>query len=124
MAHAAQVLAPADPVIVAGPGFVRITPPVDMALREMLARIEGLGHWIRGLPSPGVLIDMREHTHVGPTENVLLGHHCGQHLRGARVAVLVPCRDGQGQQAARRLGLDMRSFEDEDWALDWLRGEG
>lgn len=61
--------------------------------------------------------------HIGQTEQVLLGHHCGQHLRRARVAVLLPARTGQAQQA-RRMGLDMLSFEDEAWAVDWLRGEG
>lgn len=95
----------------------RIRPDPVMGMREMLAAIEAMAAG----PRRRVLIDVRGFAQLGNTENVLLSHQLALHLRGVRVAVLVDEVTGDGEAVARRMGADMRAFEEECAALAWLQ---
>jgi hypothetical protein len=69
-----------------------------------------------------VLVDLRAVARIGPTEHMILSHHCGQHLRGVRLAIVVDESSGDGQELAERMGATIRVFEHLDAAENWLLG--
>lgn len=98
-----------------------VRPKPGVPLRTLLANIERLAGRRDAFPGGRLLIDVRGHAAgLGDAERALLGHHLGQHFRGLKVAILIDQRTGTGQKAARTLGLDLRAFENDEEAADWL----
>lgn len=102
----------------------RVAPAEGASLRDLLKFVEtGVGS-LPKVQHRRVLVDLRGLS-LGPAEGAILSHHAGMlthGVEGARIAVLVRKRTGQGQQIARRQGADLRVFaaDEEDFALEWL----
>lgn len=103
--------------------YERVQPSPNADLRTLLALIEQWGNSLKRLRGNRLLIDMRGLRKIGDTELLILVHHCAIHMRVFRVATLVDVRTGRGERLARSMGLELRSFEQEQDALAWLASD-
>lgn len=105
-------------------GFVRATVPPDADLSALLRSIEVIAAATPKTGNARVLLDFM--AVVQPNwspEGTILGEHAARTLRAGTKAACVVAADSESiisGSAARRLGLNLRTFVSESDAVAWL----
>lgn len=96
----------------------------DPTLEEFLSFVEVLAEQSRGWPSGRALCDLRKVSSLkSPAEHRAIGEAVARHLRHLRqvASVVPPDRiTHTSEETARRAGVNLMVFTNEDAAISWL----